>query len=149
MPNLVPSRQSSRSLRIASGFLKHPDNFPLEIRTLRPWHWLRYVVKPEPATDAGLKFFSGKALRLGRLIEVSISIRHGVQRFPAKVVLLRELEVGFEVGVWLLNPDDVARIRLVERICQLESDVLALHIVRKVKTRPQHLALNGQLQASP
>ncbi|MSR16054.1 MAG: hypothetical protein EXR86_16195 [Gammaproteobacteria bacterium] len=131
MPNLVPSLQSGRTLRIASGFLQHPDNFPLEVRSLRPWHWLRHVLKPEPAADAGLKFFSGEGLPLGRLIEVSISIRHGVQRFPAKVVLVRELDIGFEIGVWLLCTNDVARVRLVERICQLESNVLALHIARK------------------
>jgi len=130
MPNLVPP-YAGRSLRIASGFIKHPENFPLEVRKLRPWHWLRHMMAPEPTQSAGLKFFAGEALRLGSLIEVSISIRHGVQRFHAKVVMLRELDAGCEVGVWLLRAQDIERIRLVERICQLESDVLALHMARK------------------
>ena len=37
-----------------------------------------------------------------------------------KTVIVKETNNNFEIGVWLLNPEDSQKLRIVEQICHIE-----------------------------
>ncbi|MGE0385777.1 MAG: hypothetical protein AB7Q97_13680 [Gammaproteobacteria bacterium] len=110
----APSRATGES---PDGFLHHPSEFPLRYRRLR---WDRWWHPQSPDAPLGLAFASPYVLDIGTRLELSIPLRGVEQRFRGEVVLVRALERGYEVGVWLDSAEDAQRARLVEQICALE-----------------------------
>ncbi len=117
MPNasISPARDGNSN----NDFIPHPAQFPLHYRrrTLMPW----FSRKPEPTTgDVGLSFHTHKYIPAGATLDLEIPLRGRVQRFTARVILVRECRDDFEIGLWFSSPGDAERARIVERICRTE-----------------------------
>lgn len=100
------------------GFIHHPSGFPLRFR--RIWFDALRHRSGHGRASLGLAFETSRFVRPGTWIEVSIPLRGVVQRFRGEVVLVRAIDQGYEVGLWLESDDDAARARIVEQICHIE-----------------------------
>lgn len=101
-------------------FIQHTRRCPVSIRRLMPWQRWRYRNEEPADCRAGLVVYSTKYLAPGTLLELIIPIREEQQFFIGKVVLVRALEEGFDLGVRFLLEQDAQRIRMVEQICRIE-----------------------------
>ena len=54
------------------------------------------------------------------MIEVSIPSMNENSLFLGKVVLVIGSDKGYEIGMMLLNMEDVPKLRIVEQICHIE-----------------------------
>lgn len=117
MPNA--STSPTRVENSNNDFISHPAQFPLRYRrrSLMPWLFRKHETL---AGDVGLSFHCEKYIPAGSTLDVEIPLRGRVQRFTAKVILVRECRDGFEIGLWFSSPGDAARARIVERICHTE-----------------------------
>jgi len=100
------------------GFIKHPERFPIEIKRLRFWE--RSKIEYSNETNVGFSFFSEFYQKPGDLIEVSIPANGEINYFIGKVVLIIASNEGYEIGMMLLNIEDVPRLRIVEQICHIQ-----------------------------
>ena len=100
------------------GFIKHPKRFPLQFRRLRFWQSTKIDVDPE--SNTGLTFSSKEYQKPGSIIEVTIPTRKEIHHFMGKVVMVKELDDYFEIGIWLINTEDAPKLRIVEQICHME-----------------------------
>ena len=116
-PNTSPEREKFDDEHFL-GFIHHPRRFPIEYRRISFWE--KTVPVFEEASDIGLTITSVKYMKPGTCIEIAIPIRRELQKFRCRVVLVREVSEGYELGLWLLNKSDAARIRIVEQICHIE-----------------------------
>ena len=103
---------------LLSGFIHHPSAFPLSYKRL--WFDKEKNHSSEEDQAIGLCFRSEKYLKPGIKVEVSIPLRGDVQIFRGKVVLVRNMDDHFEIGIWLTHKD-VHRARVVEQICHIET----------------------------
>lgn len=123
-PATIPlSRGGDRALNRcfkAEGFMVHPACFPTRVRRL--WFWERPWFRADAAlAGIGVLFHSDQYISPGEWIELSIPLRREIQKFTGRVVLVRVVPDGYEVGLLLANEADGARCRIVEQICQIES----------------------------
>ena len=102
---------------LLSGFIHHPSAFPLSYKRL----WFNKDNDSENAQAIGLCFRSEKYLKPGISVEISIPLRGEEQKFRGKVVLVRNMDDYFEIGIWLTQAADVHRARIVEQICNIET----------------------------
>jgi len=114
------SRQYSATIDdgLLSGFIHHPSAFPLSCKRL--WFDREINHSTENEQTIGLCFRSEKYLKPGIKVEIAIPLRGEVQIFRGKVVLVRNMDDHFEIGMWL-TPEDVHRARVVEQICHIET----------------------------
>jgi len=119
-PAAPRSRQYSATIDdgLLSGFIHHPSAFPLSCKRL--WFNREKNHSTDNEKAIGLCFRSEKYLKPGIKIEISIPLRGEVQNFRGKVVLVRNMEDHFEIGMWLM-PADAHRARVVEQICHIET----------------------------
>ena len=101
------------------GFLHHPAGFPLLCKKIR-------FRKPASGISGlpgsmGLCFVSEKYIKPGTHLEITIPLRGETYKFTGKVVLIKNYGDKFEIGLWLASNSDVARIRIVEQICHIET----------------------------
>ena len=122
MPNLVPQMSNEAINAVNNDFIKHPQQYPLEIKRLRRWPWSAKTVELPKAT-IGLSVQSDRYIATNTQVQVSIPLRGEAQSFTGTVVLVKELKKGFEIGLWLASNEDEARARIVEKICYAECDL--------------------------
>lgn len=126
-PQLVPfsasPQQAGLSRSLSGEFMKHPRDFPLSCRTVRKW-WPWQARERRSLSRSGIAFHSRRAFPLGSDIELVIVLRRRAVKFTGTIVLIRELSDGFEIAASLTEAE-LPRARLVERICELESRLLA------------------------
>lgn len=144
MPNLVSVVETQADNKIRNGFIRHPQQFPLEARRLR--RWSRSTRMETSTGDIGLSFVSRKYIPTGSAMELSIPLRGDVQKFHGHVVLVREIVGGYEIGVWLASADEASRARLVEQICELECSLRSKHGATTARTK-QHAAAPAAIGA--
>jgi len=104
---------------LLSGFIHHPSAFPLSCKRL--WFDREKNHHSENEQTIGLCFRSEKYLKPGISVEISIPLRGEDQKFRGKVVLVRNMDDHFEIGLWLTQAADVHRARIVEQICHIET----------------------------
>ena len=100
------------------GFIKHPERFPLNFRRLRFWETAKSDEDITP--NIGLTFSSKVYQKPGSLLEVTIPTRNEIHKFPGKVVMVKQSDEGYEIGLWLMNVEDGPKLRIVEQICHIE-----------------------------
>ena len=100
------------------GFIKHPKRFPLQFKRLRFWESSKIDIDPE--SNTGLTFSSKEYQKPGSIIEVTIPTRKEIHHFMGKVVMVKESDGYFEIGIWLVNGEDAPKLRIVEQICHIE-----------------------------
>lgn len=101
-------------------FIQHARRCPVRIRKLPPWQRWRYRNEALANCHTGLVVHSAQYLAPGALLELIIPTRQQQQSFIGKVVLVRALEEGFDLGIRFLLEQDAQRIRMVEQICRIE-----------------------------
>ena len=108
------------------GFIYHPTGYPLECRRL----WFKdkndtYLDEEGGPGSIGLCFVSDRYIKPGTMLEISITLRNEPHKEPhkfcGKVVLIKSQGEHYEIGLWLANKADSARIRIVEQICHIEA----------------------------
>ncbi len=108
---------SARTDSNLHGFIHHPPGLPIQCKTLK--NRAAHSVSDE-AGNIGLCFEWEHYIKPGTLLEVEIPLRGETQKFSGRVILVRSKDTGFEIGIWLDNKSDSARIRIVEQICHIE-----------------------------
>lgn len=103
---------------LLEGFIKHPKRFPLQFRRLRFWQSTNIELDPE--SNTGLTFSSKEYQKPGSIIEVTIPTRKEIHHFMGKVVMVKESDDYYEIGIWLVNAGDAPKLRIVEQICHIE-----------------------------
>ncbi len=103
---------------LLEGFIKHPQRFPLKFRRLR--FWQRSKIEITQNSNIGLTFSSKEYQKPGSIIEVTIPTRKEIHHFIGKVVMIKESDDDYEIGLWLLNIEDGPKLRIVEQICHIE-----------------------------
>ncbi|MCZ6804646.1 MAG: hypothetical protein O7D86_12140 [Proteobacteria bacterium] len=116
-PNL-PDQPIDFENDLLQGFITHPDRFPLKFRRLRFWE--RSKIKITQNSNIGMTFSSKEYQKPGNIIEVTIPTRKETHCFPGKVVVVKESENNYDIGLWLLNIEDGPKLRIVEQICHIE-----------------------------
>ncbi len=102
-----------------TGFIHHPRGFPLKYKRL--WFAGKMPHPGETQSDMGLIFQSDKYLKPGAMVELTIPVRHGMEKFRGKVVMVRNKGDYFEIGLWLGRHEDASRARIVEQLCHIEA----------------------------
>lgn len=111
-------QQSGPFQHRASGFLRHPDIYPHELRPLPPWQQWRQ--QKRPCRGMGIVCHSRRHLSPGTWAELTIPVRDQQECFAGRVVMVRETSDGYDVGLCLESEDDGARLRIVEQYCHME-----------------------------
>ena len=109
-----------KSLR---GFIKHPEAFFLKSRYMSIFS----AEQPEiPKSKEYMAFsFSSKAYRIpGTIIEVSLRTVNESHGILGKVVASIESNVGYEVGMLLMNARDYTKLRYIEQICYIDDNLI-------------------------
>ena len=117
-PPKRPDQPAKFSNDLLDGFIKHPERFPLQFRRLRFWEQTKIDLSQR--TNMGLNFNAESYQKPGSILEITIPTRKETHQFLGKVVMVKETAQGFETGVWLLNLEDVPKLRIVEQICHIE-----------------------------
>ena len=99
------------------GFIHHPPGLPILCKTLK--NKAAHSVSSE-AGNIGLCFEWEHYIKPGSLLQIEIPLRGEIQKFSGRGILVRSKDSGFEIGIWLDNKSDSARIRIVEQICHIE-----------------------------
>ena len=102
-----------------TGFIHHRNGFPLDCRQLR-------FAEDDGHTgnnqgNIGLLFHSDKYLKPGTTIEADISSHDIPETIRGKVVMVRDRDEYYEIGLWLSDQKDASRARIVEQACHIEA----------------------------
>ncbi len=106
------------------GFIQHPDNVPFTVKKLRSneiQQSLNNQTYSEHCTGIGVCFDSDHYISPGSVIEFTIQLTGQEQRFTSRVVMVRNYDNNFAIGIWFDRKDDANRIRNTEQICHLEN----------------------------
>lgn len=122
MPNAVPRSPVEKIEAINNDFIRHPRQYPVQIKKKRNWPWINKQADL-PHSRVGVSVTSEHYIAAGTQVEIAIPLRSDTQVFYGTVVLVRELREGFELGLWLENRQDEARARIVEKICRTECEL--------------------------
>lgn len=116
-PNLTDQPDDFQS-EFLQGFIKHPKRFPLQFKRLKFWQSSKIEIDPE--SNTGLTFSSKEYQKPGAIIEVTIPTRKEIHHFMGKVVMVKEFDDYYEIGIWLVDVEDAPKLRIVEQICHIE-----------------------------
>ncbi len=131
------SRRDAAGLPITdaqTGFIHHRHDIPLDYKRLLP------DAEDCPSTaergNVGLLFESNKRLQPGEFIEVSIGLQNKPEKLRGRVVMVRERDGYYEIGLWLATRADSSRMRILEQSCYIED------YIQEKKLREGPFALN-------
>ena len=98
-------------------YIRHPTSIPIAISGEQ-----RVNVKANNLSAGGLCFFTDIPVRVGALVDLSISSVKPDYKGEGVIVWRRGLRPsGYEVGVRFANDDEYFRLRMVEQVCQIEN----------------------------
>lgn len=101
-----------------TGFIHHRHGFPLDCKRLVPG------IEEERGRDnqgnTGLLFQSEEYLAPGTAIEATIMLKNRPEKIRGKVVMVRDREEYYEIGLWIGHHEDASRARIVEQTCYIE-----------------------------
>jgi hypothetical protein len=121
-----------------TGFIQHPASFPIQYKRL----WFTRLRSDEDCPENfGVIFETEKYIKPGAVIEISIPLRNDIEKFRGKVVLVKNFDNRFEIGLWLCRRADASRARIVEQICHIET------YIQEKKYRDGPYALNRDKMA--
>lgn len=116
-------------------YIRHPADIPIEFQQDSPA--LSQNETLANIGQGGLAFHSHTALAAGTVILIRITLRQPAYQARARVAWCHPSDAGFDVGVELLDPDDVFRSRMIEQLCHIEH-------YRQMVLRTQGRQLSGQ-----
>lgn len=115
-------------------YIRHPSDIPIEVSIVEKHeHLTENLVN---VSLGGLSFLAAEKLKIGRLLRLKIPFVEPEFITSAKVVWCEyNGDKGYEIGVELLDKEDVYRTRMVEQVCHIE------HYKREIEsTEGRHLS---------
>ena len=106
------------------GFIQHPKNNPIQVRQLNTTETQeakQRLQNLEPCTGIGVSFDTQKYYSPGCFVEIKLDSNGTEHCFFAKVVMVRNHDTYFTIGVWFDHKQEAGRIRKIEQICHLEN----------------------------
>lgn len=101
-----------------TGFIHHRHGFPLDYRRLVPG--FEAEQSPDSQGNTGLLFRSEEYLEPGTALEAAITLNGRLEKIRGKVVMVRDRDDHYEIGLWLGRHEDASRARIVEQACYIE-----------------------------
>lgn len=121
-PAPLPSLQDIKGLDFSNeqlqGFIKHPERFPIQVKKIHFWE--RSKLDMSNPSNIGLTYSTEQPQKLGSLLEITVPTRKQIHSFKGKVVAIKEKDVGYDIGVWLIDAEDAPKLRIIEQICHIE-----------------------------
>lgn len=99
-------------------YIRHPSDIPIEFDLTDGAHEQRETLNN--VSVGGLSFQSHASLPMGALVNIRVPFVTPVFEARAKVVWCRRSGSVFDIGVVLVDHEDVFRTRMVEQICHIE-----------------------------
>lgn len=111
--------QSNNTLR---KFIRHPSNVPIKITLVEVPNETKdkSYDKLNNVSLGGLAFLSRQALPEGQHVKVFFPILDKTHCLSGKVVWIKELADGFDVGIEFDNADELYSFRMIEQVCHIE-----------------------------
>jgi len=105
------------------GFIKHPKTFFLKSR------YMSFFSNEQPENSKSKQSmafsFSSKAYRVpGAIIQVSLRTVNESHEILGKVVVSIQKNIGYEVGMILMNAQDYTKLRYIEQICYIDDKLI-------------------------
>jgi Tfp pilus assembly protein PilZ len=119
-------------------YIRHPADIPIECQQDSPSHSHNEIMSN--ISQGGLAFHAHTALEVGAVIQIRIALRQPAYQARARVAWCHPNDTGFDVGVELLDSDEVFRARMVEQLCHIEH-------YKQMVLRTQGRQLSGQQAA--
>ena len=121
VPKFDVSHLEHHSLK---GFIKHPDNFYLKSRYMSLFS---KILPDTNDTNELLGFsFSSRSYRVpGSIIEVSIKTVKETHEILGKVIVSMQTKSGYEIGMLLMNGEDLRKISYIEQICYIDHKLIS------------------------
>ncbi len=116
-------------------YIRHPADIPIEFQ--QDSHSSQHHETLSNISQGGLAFHSRVALETGAMIQVRIALNQPAYQARARVAWCRPADAGFDIGVELLDPNEVFRTRMVEQLCYIEN-------YKQMVLRTQGRCLSGQ-----
>ena len=101
-----------------TGFIHHRRGFPLDYKRLLPG--IEGGQSGDNQGNTGLLFQSEEYLEPGTTLEATITLKGSPETIRGKVVMVRDREDHYEIGLWLGHHADASRARIVEQSCYIE-----------------------------
>ena len=101
-----------------TGFIHHRHGFPLDYKRLLPD--IEVEQPPDSQGNTGLLFQSEEYLEPGTAIEATITLKGRLEKIRGKVVMVRDRDDHYEIGLWLGHHEHASRARIVEQACYIE-----------------------------
>lgn len=98
-------------------FIRHPSDIPIEVEVeehIEDHDRLKNI------SAGGLSFHSSQPIEQDRILTLRIMAVQPPFETRGKVMWCRKTEQGYDVGIELLNRDQVYHARMVEQICHIE-----------------------------
>ena len=104
---------------VQTGFMHHRQGFPFHYKRLL--YAGGNVQGDCKQASIGLLFHSAEYLKPGTMIEATISLHDRTETIRGKVVMVRDRNDYYEIGLWLNQYEDASRARIVEQACYIEA----------------------------
>lgn len=118
-------------------YIRHPSDIPIEVE-VDEHHEQKDILNN--ISSGGLSFQSATALEQGTVITLRIPSVQPPFETRARVSWCRPGHGGWDVGVELLEQDQVYRVRMVEQVCHIE------HYKREIRDKEGRV-LSGEQAA--
>ena len=118
--------------------IRHPADIPIEFQQDSPS--LSHNETLANISQGGLAFHAHIAVAVGSVIQIRIALHQPAYQARGRVAWCRPSGPGFDVGVELLDSDDVFRTRMIEQLCHIEH-------YKQMVLRTQGRQLSGQQAA--
>lgn len=99
-------------------YIRHPSDIPIEFDLTDGTHEQRETLNN--VSVGGLSFQSHTSLPMDALVNIRVPFVNPVFEAHAKVVWCRNSGSIFDIGVVLVDHEDLFRTRMVEQICHIE-----------------------------
>jgi len=99
-------------------FIRHPTQIPIEVSCMN-----KSICKCKRLSNislGGLAFKSNQNWQLGTLIGIRIPLIDPLFETKGQVVWCQQSPAYFDVGVEVMDKDEVFKVRMVEQVCQIE-----------------------------
>ena len=99
-------------------FIRHPTQIPIEVSCMSKH--IRKCKHLNNISLGGLAFKSTQNWQLGTLIGIRIPLIDPLFETKGQVVWCQQNFAYFDVGVEVMDKDEVFKVRMVEQVCQIE-----------------------------
>ncbi len=103
----------------ARKFIRHPSDIPIEYKIEKEGNDKQQNLSN--ISQGGVAFDSVEKIKVGRMLQIKIAATQPTFKAYGKVVWCKKNATGtYEIGLELLDPQDIYRTRMIEQCCHIE-----------------------------